>query len=225
MSGAKHKLTIRQWNTQFGRTEVDPVFTCMLNPAKYSRTRSAEYIQDKPLQDGTVPEKKFKCISADTLELDELVLDGTGIVDAPEATQSLDVDGQLALLRKVLYQPDSDNKVKLSVVQVLWGSMLFQGRVESMAVNYTLFSSAGTPLRARVKLSFSAYEGSTAKLASGTAGPSTRQIRLMGGDSLPLLCFNAYNDPSLHQAVALFNNLTTFRKLNPGEEIELSKMK
>lgn len=221
MSGAKHKLSIRQWNTQAERVEKGPVFTAMLNPAKYSRVRNVEYTQDKALADGTLPEKKFKCVSADTLELDELVLDGTGIIDAPEASQSLDVDGQVALLRRVLYNTGNDKKVKLAVVQVLWGSMAFQGRVASMTVNYTLFSSAGTPLRARVKLTFTAYENSTAQLAAGAGAPQTRQIRLVGGDSLPLLCFNAYNDPSLHLAVALFNKLTTIRKLQPGLKIKL----
>lgn len=223
MSGAKQKLTIRQWNTQTGKLEPSPVFTAMLNPAKYTRSRSVQYTDDPAQADGTIPERRIKDISADTLELDELVLDGTGIVDAPATTR--DVDGQIALLRRVLHDPVGDQKVRHAVVEILWGSMSFQGRLTSMKVDYTLFSAAGTPLRARVKLAFTAYEKSSAKLAAGAAAPQTRQIRLVGGDSLPLLCFKAYNDASLFQAVALFNQLTSIRRLRPGELLTLPKMR
>ena len=223
MSGAKQKLTIRQWNTQTGKVESSPVFTAMLNPAKYTRSRSVHYTRDPALQDGAIPEKRIRDVSADTLELDELVLDGTGIVDAPATSR--DVDGQIALLRRVLHDPVGDQKVRHAVVEILWGTMSFQGRLTSMTVNYTLFSPAGTPLRARVKLAFAAYEKSSAKLAAGAAAPQTRQIRLVGGDSLPLLCFKAYNDPSLFQAVALFNGLTSLRRLRPGELLTLPKMR
>lgn len=222
MSGAKQRLTIRQFNTQSGRVEASPVFTAMLNPAKYSRSRNVAYTDEPALQDGVVPERRINDVSADTLELDELVLDGTGIVDAPAGTG--DVDGQVALLRRVLHDPVGDQKVRHAVVEVLWGTMSFQGRLTSMTVSYTLFSSSGTPLRARVKLAFTAYERSSAKLAAGASAPQTRQIRLVGGDSLPLLCFQAYNDPALSQAVALFNGLTTIRRLNPGELLTLPKL-
>ena len=222
MSGATQKLTIRQFNTQSGAVESSPVFTATLNPAKYSRTRNVEYTDEASGRADAVAEKKIDRISADTLELDELVLDGTGIVDAPATTR--DVDGQIALLRRVLHDPVGDQKIRYAVVEVLWGTMSFRGRLTSMTVNYTLFSSSGTPLRARVKLAFAAYERSSAKLAAGAAAPQTRQIRLVGGDSLPLLCFKAYNDPALFQAVALFNALTTFRRLRPGATLTLPKI-
>jgi hypothetical protein len=222
MSGSNEKLTIRQWNTQEGGVAKGQVFVAMLNPGKYSRSRSVEYATPPQLPDAPNPESRIKKISADTLELDELVLDGTGIVDAPGSSR--DVDGQVALLRRVLHDPVGDQNVRYAVVQVVWGSMSFLGRLTSMTVNYTLFSASGTPLRARVKLSFTAYEKSSARLAAGAAAPQARQIRLVGADSLPLLCFKAYNDPSLFQAVALFNGLTSIRRMAPGKLITLPKM-
>jgi hypothetical protein len=216
---AKTKLTIRQWNTQTGQAVDSPVFQAMFNPAKYSRSRTVTYTDDTPPAAGMPQEKRIANLAADTLDLDELVLDGTGIVEAPGA--SLDVDGQIALLTQVLQAPSADQQVRYAVVEVRWGTMSFQGRLTSMTINYTLFSAAGVPLRARVKLAFTAYEKSSATLAAGAAGPQTRQIRLAGGDSLPLLCFNAYNDPSLYLAVALFNGLTTIRPLQPGVALTL----
>ena len=197
-----------------------PKFEAMLNPTKYSRTRKVTYTQDKGLPDGAASERRIRDSSADTLELDELILDGTGVVGTPAA---LDVDGQIALLRRVLHDPVG-TQVRHAVVEILWGTMSFQGRLTSMTANYTLFSASGTPLRARVKLSFTAYEKSSAALAAGAAAPQTRQLRLVDGDSLPLLCFKAYDDPSLVQAVALFNGLTTFRRLQPGDNLTLPKV-
>ncbi len=223
MTGAKQKLTIRQVNEKTG--PHGPVFTAMLNPAKYSRVRRVEYTKGKVLDNGTLPEKKLKSIAAETLDLDELVFDGTGIVDIPAGSAAQDVDGQIDALKKVLYSPGDDPDVRLAVVEILWGSLSFQGRVESMSVSYTLFNADGTPLRARVKLSFTEYEHASKVVRAAGAAQQTRQIRLVGGNSLPLVCFGAYNDPSLHQAVALFNGLTTFRKLAPDTKLRLPKLK
>lgn len=220
MSGPKEKLSIRQVNTANLADTSRPAFSAMLNPAKYTRTSAVVYNDQPELEKSGPTEKKFVRNDADTLDLDELVFDGTGIVDTPAGTG--DVDAQLNALRLVLNDAGSDPNVVNAVVDVAWGTLVFRGRVVSMAVNYTLFDASGTPLRARVKLSFVAYKQS-GPVMGAARGPQTRQVRLMAGDTLPLLCFTAYNDPSLFQAVALFNDLTTFRQLSPGETLVLPK--
>lgn len=220
MFGAKQKLTIRQWNTQAG-DEGGTVFTAMLNPASYSRSRSLHYTEgeDKPEAGGK--DRKLKNSPAEKLDLDELVIDGTGIVDAPGG--NLDVDDQIDLLRRVLMEPGGDQKVRQAVVEIVWGTLSFRGRLTSMTVKYTLFSPAGKPLRARVKLAFVAYEPPAATLAPAATVPA-RQVRVSGGDSLPLLCFKAYNDVSLFQAVALLNGLSSLRSLPAGMLLTLPKL-
>jgi len=220
MSGTKQKLTIRQWNTQAG-DEGATVFTALLNPASYSRSRSLNYTdgEDKPEAGGK--DRKLKNSPAEKLDLDELVIDGTGIVDAHAGT--LDVDGQIDLLQRVLIEPGGDQKVRQAVVEIVWGTLSFIGRLTSMTVKYTLFSPAGKPLRVRVKLAFVAYEPPAAVLAAATTVP-TRQVRVSGGDSLPLLCFKAYNDVSVFQAVALLNGLTSLRSLPAGLLLTMPKL-
>jgi len=222
MSGAKKKLEIRRVNTSDDSVQELPAFSAMLNPAKYTRARSVRYTNDEDWK-GSTKELRIDRISAETLELDELVLDGTGIVDAPDSER--DVDAQLALLRRMLHEP-IDPKVRHAVVEIRWGPLSFRGRLTAMKVDYTLFSAAGKPLRARVKLSFMAYEKSSKALAVAVAAaPQARQIRLVGGDSLPLMCFTAYNDSSLCTAVALFNGLTTIRRQLPGTLLTLPKLR
>lgn len=221
MSGAKQKLTIRQWNTKAG-SEGAVVFTAMLNPASYSRSRSLQYTDDQEPKDAPAKDRKLKNSPAEKLDLEELVIDGTGIVDAPAGT--LDVDGQIDLLTRVLSEPGSDQMVRQAVVEIVWGSLSFIGRLTTMNVKYTLFSPSGTPLRARVKLAFVAYEPPPAAAGSPAAAAPARQVRVSGGDSLPLLCFKAYNDASLFQAVALLNGLTTLRGLPAGLLLTLPKM-
>jgi nucleoid-associated protein YgaU len=39
------------------------------------------------------------------------------------------------------------------------------------------------------------------------------------GDTLPLLCYQVYEDPSYYLQVAKANNLSNFRKLEQGTEL------
>lgn len=221
MPGAKEKLTIRRVNTLNPQATGGAEFSAMLNPAKYTRTSAVFYTEAQDTAAGVARQNKLAKKALDKLDLDELVFDGTGIVDAPAGTG--DVDAQVNLLRQVLNDPGGDPNVVNSVVDIVWGTLVFRGRVTSMAVNYTLFDASGTPLRARVKLSFVAFDQS-GPMMGAPRGPQTRQLRVVAGDSLPLLCFTAYQDASLFQAVALYNGLTTCRQLLPGLQLTLPKL-
>lgn len=218
MSGAKKMLTISREKTA---VPARPAFTAMLNPAKYTRTTAVSYTEPENAPKGKGGEPKVAGKPADKIDFDELVFDGTGIVDAPAGTG--DVDTQVKALHAMLTEPGEDGNVVTSVVDIVWGTLIFRGRMTSMTVDYTLFDAAGIPLRARVKLSFVAYGQGLSHPATGPSRPLTRQLRAVEGDSLPLLCFTAYNDGTLAQAVALFNGLTTFRKLAPGLALTLPK--
>ncbi len=54
----------------------------------------------------------------------------------------------------IVYKYDGSNH-EPNHVRVLWGNLIFFGRLESMSVEYTLFKPGGEPLRAKIKLSFS----------------------------------------------------------------------
>lgn len=218
MPGSKQKLTITQWDP-VSKTASGAAFSAMLNPSGYSQAIKINYVNEKPINK-MPPEKKFAGIGAETLELEELVLDGTGAVNGgPGGAAYADVETQVALLKQVAYFVPAGTAVDRPVVQVVWGSLSFLGRVETLTVKYTLFKPNGHPLRARVKLTFCEFndsaEGALQAAAASTAALD-QQVPVMAGSSLPLMCFQLYQNAALYMAVARANDLTSFRSLAPG---------
>lgn len=91
------------------------------------------------------------------------LLDGTGAVYDSDYT----VDQQVDYLKKLVIAYDKDKKSS-AYVKIEWGMVFsgigagdststqknyFKGKVKSVAINYSLFSSTGIPLRAIVTLS------------------------------------------------------------------------
>ena len=218
MPGSKQKLTITQWDLA-NKKASGTVFSAMLNPSGYSRSIKINYVNEKPINK-MPPEKKFAGIGAETLELEELVLDGTGATGAgPGGVMPPDVLSQVATLKKIAYEPPSGNKLDRPVVEVVWGKLSFLGRVETLNIKYTLFKPNGEPLRARVKLTFcefnTSYESTLQANAASTAALA-QQVQVSADSSLPLMCFQLYQDAARYMAVARANDLTSFRTLAPG---------
>lgn len=211
--GAKQKLTITRWSVQHGAVRGTP-FTAMINPAGYDRTQTFAYSK------GT--KQRVIDVMSESLKLNEMVFDGTGVVGSPTGGEQQDVTTQLEKLRNVAYVVVDDDKVVRPIVELLWGSLYFLGRLQSMDVKYTLFKPNGQPLRARVVLTFCEYEENydtyKPKTSNSNAG-FTKQIQVIAGASLPLMCFDVYKDPNLYQEVARINGLTSCRKPPEGTDL------
>jgi hypothetical protein len=211
MSGAKQRLSIKRWDVASKQVKGG-VFTVMLNPAGYQRDVASSYSEGE--------RKRLDSVMPEGLKLDDLVFDGTGIIN-PDKGTPMDVDTQLAKLKAVLYGAPAGDTVKRPVVQLSWGSLYFLGRIEHMKVKYTLFKPNGQPLRARVSLKFVEFDEEYERKRADAVDEAimTRQIEVKAGDTLPLLCFNAYQDPGRAQAVARANGLTSFRNVPPGQQL------
>ena len=130
------------------------------------------------------------------------------------------VKSQVAQLTKVVYRYVGE-KHEPPHVRLLWGSLIFFGRLESMSTQYTLFKPSGEPLRAKVDLSFvGAMSKKEGELVSNRSSPDlSHRVLVREGDTLPLLCDRIYGDPGYYIDVARFNSLTDFRRLEPGREL------
>ena len=214
-SGKKAVLTIFSCTVEKGgkiSVAKTPVFEALINPAGYDHHLQVRYSQKKTV--GTTGgEAKFDAIQAEKIALKPLVLDGTGAVPGTTMTVKQQVDK----LRKAVYSYVGE-KHEPPIVQVVWGSMLFYGRIESMKFDYTLFTPGGEPLRAKVTLSFvnfmSAAEG--VKVQAASSPDLTHLVVVKAGDTLPLLCERIYRDPLYHMEVARINGLSLLRQLEPG---------
>jgi hypothetical protein len=221
-AGQKTQLTLtRCYIRPEGTLTVDSAvnFTAMVNPAELSHEHSISY-NTRPTLGQVGSDAKFSAINPDRLKF-SIVLDGTGVVPSAAAGAAPpDVQTLLSQLNQVVYSYVSD-KHEPSHVRVLWGTIIFFGRLDAMSVRYTLFKPSGDPLRARVELSFvgtmSKKEG---ELVSNRSSPDlSHTVLVVEGDTLPLLCDRIYSDSSYYPEVARFNGLSDFRAIEPGRRL------
>lgn len=219
MSGQKTLLTISGCNlSNDGVLSVDssrPKFKALINPAGYEHGFAISYTTNKSVgSNGS--EAKYDITQAEKLTLKSLVLDGTGAVPG----QVIAVRDQVDTLCKAVYNYVGKLH-EAPIVQVVWGALLFYGRVESLKFDYTLFKPNGEPLRAKVSLNLVEYKSppEIVKESKQSSPDLTHLIVVRAGDTLPLLCERIYRDPSYYLEVARINGLTAFRSLEPGTSL------
>jgi hypothetical protein len=217
-TGLKKKLTMNECKVETNGTVtiVNNKFEVMLNPSSYSHKYSICYSQKKTFgQLGN--DSKFSSVSPENISF-SMVIDGTGVVNLPIAgVGSPDVKTQIEQLNTIVYKYDGEDH-EPNQIRLLWGSLKFFGRLESMSVEYTLFKPSGEPLRAKVNLSFTGFlSKEEAALKANKSSPDLSHIvEVKAGDTLPLLCYRVYKDSSYYTEVAKINKLIDFRHLTPG---------
>jgi nucleoid-associated protein YgaU len=209
------KLTIHAYeDPKFDRLWSDPAnpITVGINPAGYSQKMGASYTTEDAAG-GSGQASSFNRDLGSKLGL-ELIFDGTGAVpgfDGKSVDQKLTDLWRLGI--RINPEIHSPNYLKL-----VWGSLLFKGRLESLDIDYTLFNPDGTPLRAKVTAAFSKFqENLDGKVELALTSPDlTHLVTVKAGDTLPLLCHRIYGDSSYYLKVAEANGLTGFRSLPAG---------
>lgn len=193
--------------------EKSKTFTALLNPSQFNREYSISYNPTKTLGQ-LASDLKFSAIKPDTISFD-ILLDNTGVVKG-----SSDVQARIEALNSIVYKYNGDSH-EPNHVRLLWGRLLFYGRLSTMSAEYALFSPGGDPLRAKVKMSFLGFMSTQeeAKRANRSSPDMTHIVEFKAGDSLPLLCHRIYNDADHYASVARVNNITNFREIPPGTQI------
>jgi hypothetical protein len=188
----------------------------LVNPSELSLARRTDYGGCVPMGD-TGSGRKFSKVQPDTLDF-TTVFDGTGVIPIPsDIDLPPEVDDQLDKLSGVVYTYNGQDH-EPNVVQILWGRLMFYGRLTSFDIDYTLFRPSGASLRAKVKMSFQRYKNvQEASLEADQSSPDlSHAVVVKDGDTLPLLCHRIYGDSSYYVDVARFNGLHAFRMLKPG---------
>lgn len=216
-SGKKVRLRISACDEKGGsyRAKQNSSFEAMLNPSAIKHTLGINYDLTKvPGLSGQAP--RFKYMQPGTLAF-ELLLDGTGVVPDSDARS---VSQRVEALHQVVYRYNGE-KHEPNPVQVLWGSFLFYGRLESMSLDYNLFKPSGEPLRVRMDLSFigTMTPAEEARAAGRSSPDLSHVVEVRAGDSLPLLCQRIYGDAAYYVDVARHNRIVNFRAIRPGQKI------
>ena len=219
-SGTLKKMQIQAYSDPKFQTKSGSALDVLINPTNYSKTYKIVYDETQPPgASGGSP--KFKKIASDDMSF-QLVYDATGVVDSSKT----DLASQIDDLKDTVYEYDGDTH-EPKYLQLVWGELLYECRLASLTVNYTLFKPSGVPLRAKVDAQFTAFTDpeTLASEAKKNSPDLSHIIRVKSGDTLPLLCYQVYKNSSLYLKVARFNKLPDFRNIQPGQQLIFPPLK
>jgi hypothetical protein len=180
-------------------------------PTDYSLNRSVTY-GSQSLPGNRTPVTQFVSGEADTLTM-ELFFDTfeTG-TDVREQTDRID---DLLAVDAELHAPP--------ICRFVWGSLNFRSVVESANKSFTMFLDDGTPVRARVDVTFREYAppGDEQAARPRQSADRTKRWRVTEGDTLWSIAASEYGDPTKWRVVATANGIENPRTLAIGAELTL----
>ncbi|SDH05945.1 CIS tube protein [Chitinophaga filiformis] len=195
--------------------------SAVINPSTYSLTYKAEYEPSEEMNkaDQTMI---FTGMGNSDLNLD-LLVDGTGIIPIPD---NQTVDGYIKKLRDVIFFYQGD-KHRPNFLKISWGDFVYRGVCTSITTNYKLFNPDGSTLRAELKLVIAkSLDFKTKKQKAKTQSPDMTHIRTVkAGDTLPMMAYRIYGDPSYYMEVARINGLSSIHAIRPGDELYFPPLK
>jgi nucleoid-associated protein YgaU len=219
---------------EWGPNELDYV-DLQYNPTEIVLEKNV-HIAEIAIPGLTAPLQQFVRGEAETLKL-ELFFDtsdqGMGATAVSVATLT---DPIYALSRIV---PDQHAP---PIVTFVWGSDFpgnelptelgnqrrnsFTGLVTNIRQTFTLWSSGGVPVRAKLSLSLREYAALQEQLqALNLASPSkTHSYVLARGDTLALVAAKFYFDPTNWRPIARANGIDDPRRLKPGTEFKIPSL-
>ena len=199
-------------------------FPVMYNPEKYSKTVRTVY-QPSNVPGDAAQEQSFQQIEGDEVRF-QFLFDATGgSINSiqGEVAKALDgVDAQIELFLTLTQKrdPQEHQPPKLTLI---WGTFIFNCRMTSATIDYTMFNPMGRPLRATINATFRGNEPRLLQAAFDKLFSSDlTHVRIVkAGETLPLIAKDVYGDASLYMEIARINGLRNFRKLEAGTELIL----
>lgn len=118
----------------------------------------------------------------------EAVIDCTGAID-PER---MDMSAEIVALKTVLYSYDG-NLHRPNFVKLEWGpDFIFKGLITSFDVSYTLFEPHGSPLRAKILMSFCSLTSETTEKCIASRAPDDKANEGISIKNAGIVLLNAY---------------------------------
>lgn len=196
----------------------------MFNPTEYSMSKSNSWEPVK-IMGSNVPRLEFTSGGSTELSL-ELLFD----------TYERGTDVRTTYTNKIfeLTKIDQSTVDKATGIgrpprcMFSWGKVFnFAAVITSFSIQFTLFKSDGTPVRARVSLSLQECEDSDSKpgqnpTTQGTLGHKVYVVK--PGDKLDWIAYQEYKDSSVWRFIADNNNLDDPKDLRPGQTLAIQPL-
>lgn len=208
MALAKLKITTKRGEqAKGGITEIEAHF----NPNKIVLGKSVKLLE-QPAKGRDVPEQQFGNGDPRTFNLD-LVFDTYDTDRLPKEkvtvyTGKLDT---LTVVSEALHRPP--------ICELSWGKwVFFEGVLEKLDHEYTLFMEDGTPVRATSRCVFKEYRDNPRDKREQQLQSSdvVKQRVVRRGDTLSSIAAAEYLDPGLWRPIAEYNGLDDPLDLEPG---------
>ena len=192
-------------------------FTTQMTPERYTYHYKIETNKDQAAGN-TASTEAFEKLAPEELDL-EILFDRTGVlIDYPPLADGVIDD--LNHFKDVVIHFDGEAH-QMHYVKIVWGSLIFQGRLSELNIEFKLFKPDGAPIRAVAKAKFKgAVEEKLRVARENKQSPDLTHHRIVTeGDTLPLMTYRIYGDSKYYLEVARVNGLANFRKLTPGQQI------
>lgn len=211
--GALTKLRIEA----FGKPDYSGgrvgLFLAYVNPTELTSSYTVTY--DSAQGAGTTNARmEFKRVTPGDLTIN-FFLDGTGANG-----KTIDVETKIQQFKEVTGYSGDIHRPRY--LQIAWGTLEVRKCVlKSASIAYKLFTANGVPLRAVITAVFTSNSDDKTRVAEEKASsPDLTHARIVkAGDTLPMMCYEIYNDPGYYLKVAQANRLDNFRNLVPGTRI------
>ncbi|MBX3061266.1 MAG: LysM peptidoglycan-binding domain-containing protein [Anaerolineae bacterium] len=194
---------------------------CMFNPFEYTVSKTNNYSEEAKNQSDS-PSVNFKKAGPQTLKL-------ALVFDTYETGE--DVSQQTRQLWKFMQPTEAaanSDKKEPPRVAFKWGSFQFAAVITNMTQKFTLFKKDGTPVRAKVDITFTQYNDiedykNQAQNPTSGGGPVLRTWQVIRGDRLDNIAANVYGDATKWRHIAEYNGLDNPLALRPGQRIIIPK--
>jgi nucleoid-associated protein YgaU len=225
MTGELTKIKILAYKDKRFEKKVGE-FDLPINPEQFSQAFKVEYDLSQP-QGAQGNDPKFKFTRPEELKLD-FTFDGTNVVPIKGKPNQFhqNVAQQVQDFLNVVYIMDGTTH-KPNFLQLFWGNFSFGNKngfnciLKDLQINYTLFSPDGQPLRAKLGASFVNYiEPERRVREEGKKSPDvTHQRKVTARNTLPLMTYDIYGDPTYYLQIAKVNGLINFRRLATNTDL------
>lgn len=190
---------------------------CMFNPYEYTVSKSNTYAE-KSRNRSSTPQIEFKKAGAQTLKLSLLF-------DTYEADEDVSLTtNKLWKFMEPKKEGNSDDKKPPPEVAFEWGVFRFVAVITNMTQKFTLFKKDGTPVRAKVDVTFTQHKDVNdypGQNPTSGGGPIQRVWSVVSGDRLDTIAATVYNDATKWRTIAHYNNITNPLTLRPGMRLTI----
>ena len=187
---------------------------CMFNPFEYTVSKSNQY-EEKSQNNSDVPQVEFKKSGPQVLRL-SLIFDTYEKGD--------DVSRQTNQLWKLMEaktrQDSGQSKVPPPEVAFHWGVFRFVAVITEMTQKFTLFKLDGTPVRAKVDVTFTQHKDLNdypGQNPTSGGGPINRVYQVIAGDRLDTIAYNLYGNAAKWRLIAEHNDVDNPLAVRPGQ--------